>query len=136
MRDLPYPLLIRSLPEVFRGRIPQRIVAATKPWKPQPWELAEEGVHWLFRYHLALPSEKLGSNRLFEHEPEGLVGGLGPEENRIMIYECKSRKEPYRMLHDDLLRYQDYIREKRKYAKAMDRRLTSFLLIAPRLQVS
>src|SRR5207249_1703226 len=80
---------------------------------------------------LTLQSRKLGGGKLFRQEPEGEVGGLGPESNRIMIYECKSRKGPYRMLNAHFLQYQQYIREKRRSARARDRQLTSFLLIAP-----
>src|SRR6266511_208881 len=129
-RNFPFPLLLDHLPQVFSNQTPRALRRFSR--NPAPaWRLAEEAVYWFFRYHMSLSTIRFGANTLFRHEPEGLISGIGPARNRAMIYECKCRREAYMMTHDDLLRYGDYVVEKREQVRSMHLTLTNFLIIAP-----
>ncbi len=131
MRNLPYPLLLDNVQQIFANEVPQTLLDFSPNIEMAPWELAEEAVFGLFRYVLARNTRKLGRDTLFEHEPEGKVVGLGPNRNRVLIYECKCRSESYVITHDDLLRYQNYIREHVATAQVFNLHLTNFVVIAP-----
>ncbi len=131
MRNLPYPLLLDSVPEIFANQTPGALIAFSPNINLEPWKLAEEAVFGFFRYVLALNARKLGSDTLFQHEPEGRIVGLGPDHNRALIYECKCRAGSYNMSRDDLLRYQDYMRLHAGLVQVFNLQLTNIVIIAP-----
>jgi len=67
---------------------------------------------------------------LFAHEPEGIVV-VNRERPFGILYECKSRREAYRMTSDDLLRYREYIDKQRQRTRHKEHvELTHFVIVS------
>ena len=75
---------------------------------------------------------RLGGMTLFQHEPEGVVLAARSHRPFAILYECKSRRDTYRMSSDDTLRYCDYIRRKKHEVRIRyNLELTRFVIVAP-----
>lgn len=73
----------------------------------------------------------LGKEKLFQHEPEGIVLEENCHEPGAVLYECKTRAAGYKMTSDDVLRYKDYIRRKRVIVETLYKLpLRHFVIIA------
>jgi hypothetical protein len=78
------------------------------------------------------PTQKLGREVLFEHEPEGVVTIDRRRERYCILYECKSAAESYELSSDHVFRYIDYIEKKIEEAPIMyGCELEYFMVIAP-----
>lgn len=109
----PY-LVLRMLPELASNTLPNCIESGCSGKLLKPWELLEEGVYFFFRTILMLPTIRLGKERLFQNEPEGIVLVNREDNPFALIYECKARKYGYQMTSDEVLRYKNYIKRKRE----------------------
>ncbi len=126
----PY-LLLRHLPQLACNRLPACIKRTLGSVDLKPWELLEEGVFFFFRTMLMLDTIRLGKECLFKREPEGIVLVNREHDPFALMYECKSRKDGYRMSSDDALRYKNYIRKKRQEVRLRYyTRLSHFVIVA------
>lgn len=126
----PYSI-IRSLDLLAFNNFSENIKNACGDIPIEPWQLLEEGAFYFFRQILMLKTIKLGENTLFEREPEGIVLiNRGPCRCAI-LYECKTRKDGYRISSDDVLRYKSYIQTKREEIRVRHNlMLTNFVIIS------
>lgn len=125
-------MLIREAQLLASNQTPNCLLEYCKRTGLQPWQLLEEAVYQFFRTVLMLNTYRMGAHTLFKHEPEGLV--LSPQSNPpvALLYECKARKDGYKVDSDDELRYCDYIRTKRREVRAKHNlELSHFCIIAP-----
>ena len=125
------PLLAQELPEVAQQKIPSSMKDTAQKLGLAPWQLFEDSVFSIFHYCFNFPTKKLGGERLFEHEPEGIVT-VGDVNRFALIYECKTAKASYAMTSDHELRYKDYIKNKTKTVQSLyASTLKYFVIIAP-----
>ncbi len=127
----PY-MILREISALAENRIPSCLEGYCRKTGLAAWELLEEAVFYFFRQVLMLETLRFGARTLFEHEPEGLAFSTRTQPPFALMYECKSRVDPYRMTSDDVLRYCDYIRRKRHETRIRHHlELTRFLIVAP-----
>lgn len=125
------PLLAQELPEVALQKIPVSMKEIVKKLDLAAWQLFEDSVFSIFHYCFNYNTKKLGGERLFEHEPEGVVT-VGDINRFALLYECKSAKTAYTMTSDHELRYKDYIKHKVKTVQTLyGATLKYFVIIAP-----
>jgi hypothetical protein len=131
--DIVGPALLASaLPEVALQKIPAEMEEYVKKLGLKPWQVLEDIVFSIFHYCFNFPTQKLGEERLFEHEPEGIVViGDAPQRFSIM-YECKSAEKKYTMTSDHELRYKDYVHKKANSIRILQAaELRYFVIVAP-----
>ena len=125
-------LMIDSIPALARNETPAPLLQQLAGIQMDAWRLLEEAVFFGFRSVLGRSTTMLGADRLFEHEPEGVVLEENVPEPCAMLYECKARSGAYLMSSDDVLRYKDYIRRKRVIVQTLYKLpLRHFVIIAP-----
>jgi len=126
----PYALL-RDLPCLAANMIPQPLEHYCTLSGLKAWQLLEEAIFYFFRQVLMLETLRMGGNSLFKHEPEGIVLANRAVNPFALMYECKSRRKPYVMSSDDVLRYRDYIRLKKAEVKERHHLdLTHFIIVS------
>jgi hypothetical protein len=130
--DVVGPVLLASaLPEVSLQRIPKEMEEYVEKIGLKPWQVLEDIVFSIFNYCFSYPTEKLGGERLFEHEPEGIVV-IGDMDRFAIMYECKSAEKEYTMSSDHGLRYRDYIHKKSNSIRVLRAAgLRYFVIVAP-----
>jgi hypothetical protein len=125
------PLLAAALPMVALQKIPTEMEEYVKRLDLKPWQVLEDIVFSIFHYCFNYPTQKLGEERLFEHEPEGVVV-IGDTQRFSLMYECKSAEKQYVMTSDHELRYKDYILKKANTIRVLHgAELKYFVIIAP-----
>lgn len=126
----PYALL-RDLPQLAANTVPTNLRQYCTVSGLKAWQLLEEAVFYFFRQVLMLDTLRMGAESLFKHEPEGIVLVNRTSDPFALMYECKSRKKPYVMSSDDVLRYRDYIRRKKTEVKERQHLdLSHFIIVA------
>lgn len=119
------PDLARQItPNDIRSYFPQR----------QAWEILEDAVFAIFNFCFGYETRQLGSQSLFEHEPEGMVVCSSKSGGHFgLIYDCKSSKSSYKMTKQDELTYIDYIKKKKIEMRSLcNCELQYFLIISPK----
>lgn len=130
--DIVGPVLLASaLPDVALQKVPQEMTEYVGKLSLKPWQVLEDIVFSIFHYCFNYSTQKLGEERLFEHEPEGIVV-IDDGQRFAIMYECKSAEKQYTMTSDHELRYRDYINEKVKSVHILQAaELRYFLIVAP-----
>lgn len=125
------PLLASALPVVAVQKIPAEMEEYVKRLNLKPWQVFEDIVFSIFHYCFNYSTRKLGEERLFEHEPEGVVV-IDDMQRFSLMYECKSAETQYVMTSDHELRYKDYILKKANTIRVLHgAELKYFVIIAP-----
>jgi|SRR5450759_773230 len=125
-------MLIREIETLAKNEVPACLDEYCRRTGLKPWQLLEEAAYQFFRTVLMLNTHRMGAEALFEHEPEGLVLSAQSNPPLALLYECKARKDGYKVESDEGLRYCDYIRDKRKVVRVRHSlELTHFCIIAP-----
>ena len=130
--DIVGPALLASaLPAVALQKIPAEMEKYVKKLDLKPWQVLEDIVFSIFNYCFNYSTQKLGEERLFEHEPEGVVV-IGDTQRFSFMYECKSAEKQYTMTSDHELRYKDYIFKKANAIRVLQAAdLRYFVIVAP-----
>jgi hypothetical protein len=127
----PYRLL-REAPALAQNRIPKSLSTYCRASGMRAWELLEEAIFFFFRQVLMLETKRMGDQRLFVQEPEGVVIVGRDPQPFALLYECKARKSPYKMSADDTLRYREYFKKQHHRLRHKEHvELTHFVIVAP-----
>jgi hypothetical protein len=125
------PLLAAALPTVALQKIPKEMEEHVQRLGLKSWQVFEDIVFSVFHYCFNYSTEKLGEERLFEHEPEGVVV-IDNAHRFSFLYECKSAEHQYTMTSDHELRYRDYIIKKAGKNRVLQAApLNYFVIVAP-----
>ena len=125
-------MLTDCLDDLSAGIIPDRVNKQLRGVSMRPFELMEDAVFFGFRSTLLLNVKKLGRDCLFQSEPEGVIICDNIVDPCAIIYECKSRKQTYKMSRKDMLSYKDYIARKQIEIRTLHHvPLIHFVIIGP-----
>jgi hypothetical protein len=108
--------LILALPELSQRKIPDDINETLK-YHFKAWEILEDAVFAAFFYAFMFETIKLGHEKRFHDEPEGIVVTMG-QQPYSFLYDCKSTKDKYVMPIDDERAIISYIEDKKAEIKA------------------
>lgn len=108
--------LLLALPELSQRKIPADINDTLKSHF-KAWEIMEDAVFAAFLYAFVFETIKLGHEKRFHDEPEGIVVTRG-QQPFAFLYDCKSTKDKYVMPVDDERAIVSYIENKKAEIKA------------------
>jgi len=131
LEDFGAPALSKYLEELSKQEIPDVMKKTAEKLDLQAWQIFEHATYSIFQFCFGYTVQKLGSEKLFEHEPEGVVL-VQDHVGFSFIYECKTARESYHMTSDHGIRYCDYIEKKKPYVKYLyNCELQYYVIIAP-----
>lgn len=121
--------LVDALPELSGRRVPNDIRNSIPERKA--WEIMEDAVFAAFQFCFAYETRKLGYEKRFKTEPEGLV--VTPNRPPFaLLYDCKSTEKIYKMSIDDERAVISYINDKSEMTAAYySCDLRYFVIVAP-----